>query len=234
MDKLSIVIPVFNKLNFTLSCLNDLSKLDMNKNEIIVIDNASSDGTKEAIRSDKYDFVRYIGNEDNLGFSKACNIAYRASTGNAVMFLNNDIRVNSNHDTWTDIIFNTLKDNENSLVGPTGGMIDVKNDFQFLYEAGNENKPINYMSGWCLSAYKKTFDKLLFNGYPGPFSEEYKFYFEDTDMGFRAAELEIPFKLVDIPVVHFGKITSRQINVHKLYTESRKVFSAKWSKKFTK
>lgn len=225
MNKLSIVIPVFNKWNFTKSCLDDLSKLPTDTHEIIIVDNASTDETRASIHEDKYDFVRYVRNDTNLGFAKACNAGFSLSIGNTVMFLNNDIRVKKDHNSWTDTIVNAL--NKNNIVGPTGGKID--HNFQFLYETKDDNKSINYMSGWCLSAYRDTFNKLIINNYPGPFSEEFWTYFEDTDLGFRATRLGIEFKLVDIPVVHFGKITSSQINTHKLYNEARKVFIQKWS-----
>lgn len=234
MDKISIVIPVFNKWNFTKSCLDDLSKLPTDTHEVIVIDNGSSDETREAIHDTKYDFVQYTRSLSNLGFAKACNIGYARATGNIVMFLNNDIRVKSNHNNWTDIIFKTLQDNKNTLVGPTGGMVDPKKDFQFLYETNSPNKPINYLGGWCLSAYTDLFNSLKINNYSGPFSEEFGIaYFEDTDLGFRATRASIPFKLVEIPVIHFGKITSNQINTHKLYSEARKIFIKKWSESKT-
>jgi len=230
MDKISIVIPVFNKWNFTKSCLDDLNKLPINTHEVIVIDNGSTDGTREAINGKEYSFVKYTRSDENLGFAKACNTGFSISTGNIVMFLNNDIRVKNNHNNWTDTIFSTLKENKNSLVSPTGGMVDINNSFQFMYETKNKNQAINYLSGWCLSAHTDLFNSLKINDYPGPFSEEFGIaYFEDTDLGFRASRMGIDFKLVDIPVVHFGKITSNQINTHKLYSEARKVFIKKWS-----
>jgi len=230
MNKLSIVIPVFNKWNFTKSCLDDLSILTASTPEIIVVDNGSTDITSTGIN--QYNSVKYIRNEKNLGFAGACNIGFAAATGNMVMFLNNDIRVKYDHGNWTNKIIDTISEHKNSLVGPTGGMVDVKNNFQFMYESHNDRKPINYMSGWCLSAHVDTFNKLKINNYCGPFSEEFGLaYFEDTDLGFRASKLSIEFRLVDIPVVHFGKITSGQINTHKLYSEARKIFITKWSGK---
>lgn len=232
MDKISIVIPVFNKWNFTKSCLDDLSKLSTDTHEVIIVDNASSDETRTAVHDPKYDFVRYTRNDTNLGFAMACNAGYALSTGNIVMFLNNDIKVKNHHTNWTEPVLKALQENKDSIVGPTGGMVDNKNNFQFMYETGDSNKKINYMSGWCLSAYKDTFKKLIINKYHGPFSEEFGIaYFEDTDLGFRASRLKMEFKLVDIPVVHFGKITSSQINTHKLYSDARKIFIAKWKNK---
>jgi GT2 family glycosyltransferase len=241
MNKLSIVIPVFNKWNFTKSCLNDLMQLSSD-HEIIIIDNGSSDETNIEISKLDKDFnqlkngkagLAYYRFEENQGFAKGCNKGYQISTGNNIIFINNDIRVKSKHENWTQIILDSIK--ENTLVGPTGGMIDPIN-FQFLYETRDPNKPKNYMSGWCLAASRSTWEKLHIPRIDGKrgaqiFSEEFFCYFEDTDLGFRASKLSIEFRLVDIPVVHFGKITSGQISTHKLYSEARKIFITKWSGK---
>jgi len=227
-DRLSICIPVFNKSNFTKSCLQDLCQLDKDKNEIIIIDNDSKDNTEEVVRSfmkDHYNII-YIRNDKNYGFAQACNRGYNASHYANVLFLNNDIRVKCNHNNWTDLLINELE--EDTLVGPTGGKVDPKT-FQFLYETNDSKKDINYMSGWCLAGNKRTFNKLIINNYIGPFSEEFGIaYFEDTDMGFRSKKLKFKFKLVQIPVIHFGKISSSQLNTNKLYTEARKIFINKW------
>jgi GT2 family glycosyltransferase len=239
---ISIVIPVYNKWNFTKSCLEDLSKLPKETHEIIVVDNGSSDETSEAIK--KYD-ITYHRNEINLGFSKACNIGYGLASGDIVMFLNNDIRVQSNYNDWTDVIVKAIKLNLNSLVGPTMGQLD--NKLNFVKEANIKLDGNSYMSGWCLAAHKNTWNKLIIrrsdrlfstdayhpvNNVTQVFSEEYGLaYFEDTDLSFRARMLNIPFQVVNIPVVHFGKISSKQLNTYELYTRARKIFVAKWGSK---
>lgn len=56
-------------------------------------------------------------------------------------------------------------------------------------------------------------------------------YFNDTDLSFRARKLGIKFDVVPLPdVVHFGKISSSQLNVHQLYIEGRNVFLRDWQK----
>jgi GT2 family glycosyltransferase len=226
--QVSIVIPVFNKFNFTKSCLNDLKPLKGNC-EVVVVDNGSSDETKSQLEDNK-DIV-YIRNDVNYGFAKACNIGFAKSTGKYVMFLNNDIRVKEKHNTWPIHIISEIENDRNCIVGPTGGYVDPKDDFKFVYESHNDGRKINYMSGWCLTAYRDTWDKLIINDYCGPFSEEFGLaYFEDTDLSFRATRQGIGFKLVDIPVVHFGKISSSQINTYELYNKARRIFINKWGK----
>jgi len=223
---LSIIIPVFNKFAFTKSCLNDLSKLPDN-HEIIVFDNGSTDETKKELEQwSLHPNFKYIRSDINGGFAFAINRAYQQSRAPNVMMLNNDIRVKSNHTTWTQSV---IEHCDKYLVGPTMGQLDK--DFNFIKEANEEIKGYNtYLSGWCLASSKKIFDKLKFNDYVGPMSEEYFCYFEDTDMGFNARKLGIPLKVVGVPVVHFGKQSSKQLNTYELYKKARAIFVNKWSK----
>ena len=233
--KLSIVIPCFNKWNFTKSCLNDLFNLP-DDHEIVLVDNASTDETPEKIKDIKKSNFHYRRNKENLGFAQACNIGYTIAEAANVMFLNNDIRVKSDHFNWTDSIIQECE--KGYLVGPTAGFVDPKKNFAFVYETNDAKKKINYMSGWCLAAHVNTWDKLRLDkpeemrDRREVFSEEFGLaYFEDTDLGFRAAKLGIDFKLIGIPVTHFGKITSSQLNTNMLYTKAKQIFVNKWSNK---
>ncbi|WP_454061345.1 glycosyltransferase [Candidatus Nitrospira salsa] len=86
----SIVIPVFNKVELTQQCLIQLANVtDGVSYEIIVVDNHSSDGTREFLETLDGD-VQIIRNSENLGFAKGCNQGARASRGRYVVFLNND------------------------------------------------------------------------------------------------------------------------------------------------
>jgi GT2 family glycosyltransferase len=220
---LSIVIPVFNKYNFTKSCLQDLSQLS-DDHEIIIIDNGSTDETQAEL--EKNSRIIYLRNEVNLGFSKACNRGYDEATAPNVLFLNNDVRVKSDHSTWTEYLF---KGTGNCLVGPTMGQLD--NQLNFVQEANKVLPGKSYMSGWCLASTKETWNRLIINNYQGPFSEEFFCYFEDTDLSFRARQLNIPMQVVELPVVHFGKVSSKQLNTHQLYSQARQIFVKKWSSK---
>ena len=84
---LSIVVPVFNKYNFTKSCLQDLCRLT-NDHEIIVVDNGSTDQTEAALKDSKE--IVYKRLHENTGFAKACNYGYAWAKSPNVMFLNND------------------------------------------------------------------------------------------------------------------------------------------------
>lgn len=224
MKVISIVIPVFNKWNFTKSCLEDLAKLPED-HEIIVIDNGSSDETQVELKHRPG--ITYHCEPVNLGFAKACNLGYSLATASKVLFLNNDIRVKSNFENWTKEL---IQYSDHYLVGPTMGQLD--DQLNFVQEANQLLPGKSYMSGWCLAASKEIWSILTTHKYQGPFSEEFGLaYFEDTDLSFRARKLGIHMKVVDLPVVHFGKQTSRQLNTHQLYSQARQIFVRKWSSK---
>jgi len=225
---LSIVIPVFNKYNFTKSCLNDLFKLPLD-HEIIVVDNASSDETQEELLKITNPNFVYIRNDTNTGFGAAVSKGIRSAKAPNIMTLNNDIRVHSNHSDWTQEI---IKHAPLGLVGPTMGQLD--NNLNFVKESNSKLDGLSYMSGWCLTTSREIWNKLDITGNGDYFDKSYFAYFEDTQLSFVARELGIPFYVVNVPVVHFGKITSKQINTAKLYLESRAVFIKKWSKIFKK
>lgn len=230
--KLSIVIPIFNKWNFTKSCLNDLRQLPAD-NEIIIIDNASSDDTQkemiEIVRSlSMKDNLVYIRNEENVFHSKACNQGYAIAKADIVLFLNNDIRIRTNHASWTQAIINDPLV-QTGLVGPTMGQLD--NQLNFIREANEKLTGNSYISGWCLASSKKVLKELEVA--PNQvWNEKYPMYFNDTDLSFRARKKSIPLNIISLPdVFHFGKISASQLNINKLYTEGRKVFLQDWSKR---
>jgi len=230
MTTLSIVIPVFNKWNFTKSCLNDLAQLPKD-HQIIVIDNASTDGTSIELDklikelSSKYPEraeIGYVVNDTNTFHSKACNQGAQLAQGDYILFLNNDIRVRSNHANWTKTIIDACE-STNGLVGPTMGLLDK--NLNFVKEANEQLTGNSYLGGWCIAAKKDVWHKVGF------WNEEFPFYFNDTDLSFRARQKQIPITVVHLPdITHFGKISAQQINIPKLYQEGRNVFLKKWSK----
>ena len=90
---LSIVIVTHNSLSPVEKCLRSLKEHPPGgAYEVIVVDNASSDGTQGMIR-ESFPFARMIANDDNRGYSKGVNQAFLASSGRYFLVLNPDIIV---------------------------------------------------------------------------------------------------------------------------------------------
>jgi GT2 family glycosyltransferase len=96
MFDVSIIIVSWNAKQYLLNCLNSLiDTADGYSQEIIVVDNASSDGSAEMVEKD-FPQVKLIRNEENLGFAKANNIGIKESTGRYVCLINSDVVVLDN------------------------------------------------------------------------------------------------------------------------------------------
>lgn len=93
---LSIIIVNYNVKAFLLNLLSSLEMaLKDYKSEIIVVDNASEDGSVEAVRK-KYPKVNLIASNENLGFGKANNLALKKAKGKYIVLINPDTIVKEN------------------------------------------------------------------------------------------------------------------------------------------
>lgn len=91
--KLSVVIVSYNVRHYLDECLESVqSALEGIEGEVFVVDNASTDDTL-TILPPKYPWVRFIANEENVGFSRGNNIAIRQASGEYVLLLNPDTNV---------------------------------------------------------------------------------------------------------------------------------------------
>lgn len=98
--KLSVIIVNYNVKYFLAQCLHSVVRAARGIDcEIVVVDNASNDGSVEYL-SELFPQVKFIKNTENVGFSKANNQALRQSKSDYVLLLNPDTIVgeNSLHD----------------------------------------------------------------------------------------------------------------------------------------
>lgn len=88
--KLSVIVVSYNVRPFLTACLDSVQRaLEGIEGEVFVVDNHSSDDSVEIVESD-YTWVHLINNKENVGFSKANNIAIRESKGEYILLLNPD------------------------------------------------------------------------------------------------------------------------------------------------
>jgi GT2 family glycosyltransferase len=90
MLDLSIVIVNYNVKEFLSQCLDSIYQSKTNYGfEVIVVDNQSSDSGEAEILS-QFPKVRWINNDENLGFGKANNVGFQAAQGTYTLILNPD------------------------------------------------------------------------------------------------------------------------------------------------
>jgi GT2 family glycosyltransferase len=105
---LSVVIPNWNGAHFLPTCLNALNKQTYPHIEVIVADNASTDGS-QSILSEQYPDVQLLQLPDNRGFTGACNAGMKAACGEFICLLNNDTEVDSG---WAANVIAAFADND--------------------------------------------------------------------------------------------------------------------------
>jgi hypothetical protein len=90
MIDVSIIIVNFNTKELTLQCIASIKEQTIGITyEIIVVDNASTDGSQEVIEN-KFPEVKLLSSSDNLGFGNGNNLGVRESCGEYLFFLNSD------------------------------------------------------------------------------------------------------------------------------------------------
>jgi len=113
----SIVIPVFNKLELTRACVAAIHReTARGRFEIIVVNNGSSDGTAAWLRDEEAaGRLSAVANPENRGFAQGCNLGADAARGRYILFLNNDTEVEPG---WLEPVVTTLDaDPEVGVVG---------------------------------------------------------------------------------------------------------------------
>ena len=115
----SVIIPVLDQWTLTEVCLRTLAATSPHDIEILVVDNASTDGTSEFCPSLGETLFgprfRYLRQETNLNFGPASNLGAVQAKGNFLFLLNNDIVLQNN---WLPPLLNTLNNPKIGAAGP--------------------------------------------------------------------------------------------------------------------
>ena len=239
----SIIIPVYNNVEYTINCLTSILRNTTNSYEVIVIDDNSNDETQEILEK-KVKNIKIIRNNTNLGFVDSCNKGASLSAGKYLVFLNNDTIVTEN---WLEPLLNTIeKDNVGAvgakLIYPSGilqeaGSIIWKDSSGWNYgKYDDPEKPeynfvreVDYCSGAALIVKRDIFEKI------GGFSKEFRpGYYEDTDLCFSIRNMG--FRVLYQPksvVIHYEGVTSgtdTHTGVKRYQEINKKKFLKKWRK----
>ena len=214
--EVSIIIPNYNGLRFMKDCLNSLAKQTYKDYKLLIVDNGSSDGSKEYFRENNIDFIDL---DTNLGFAGGCNEALKLVDTKYVILLNNDTEVFC--DYVEKLVQAIKKDEKIFSVSPLminahkKDIVDDAGDglclLGFAYQIGVGEKIINYTKSKevftaCAGAAIYRMDILREIGF---FDEMHFAYLEDIDLGFRARLKG--YKNVFCPsakVYHLGSATS--------------------------
>ena len=233
----SIVILTFNKISYTKKCIESIRKYTSKGSyEIIVVDNASTDGTISWLK-EQSDIIT-IFNKDNLGFPKGCNQGIEIAQGSEILLLNNDVIVTPK---WLEQMLEALYSSEK--VGAVGPVTNYAPGQEITVTYQNEAEMVSFASevtekfknkwsqktkliGFCLLFKKSVLEEVgvldeLFS--PGNY--------EDDDISFRI--LLAGYKLLlchDIFVHHFGSTSFRNdiSKFNDLLSKNELKFLDKW------
>lgn len=199
MIKSTIVIPNFNGMQYIQTCLESLYGGTTKEIAVIVVDNASTDGSMELVR-DRFPQVKLITNQTNTGFSHAVNQGIRLSTTPYVILLNNDTQVDLSFVHELEKVMDN--DRRKRLFSASAKLISLY-DKEVMDDAGDYYCALGWAfargKGKSAAYYNKDCDifaacagaaiyrrELLEDNQVGLFDEEHFAYFEDIDLGYRA------------------------------------------------
>ena len=205
MSKSWLVVLTWNGKDDTLELLSSLSDSALPNTTVLVVDNASSDGTLEAVRS-QHPWVQTIRTESNLGYAGGNNVGIRCAIDHGarvIGVLNNDTRVDKGF--WEPLV--ELASRGGTAVSPDiryannptrswfyGATVSAK-DGTVIHLQDDDQPPreevaiTDSLTGCCLVASADTWKAV------GGFDEGMYLIFEDADWSMRARQLDVQLLL---------------------------------------
>ncbi|WP_219641116.1 glycosyltransferase [Cohnella sp. CFH 77786] len=243
--KVSVVIPVFNQWSLTEGCLKSLlNSSGQHHVEIIVVDNASTDGTRQALATLQHPAVQVVSLTTNRGYAGAVNIGCQLATGEYLVLLNNDTLVPQG---WLDRLIRPLREQEEiGIVGPMSNQIGNEQKLDFfasgdtqawnekwldLFYAVNKGslRDTDRLAFFCVAMRREVFDRI------GDLDSRFTVgMFEDDDYCERIAREG--YRLViaeDAFVYHHGSATFKSMNQEQwqqIFNRNKSHFEKKWNR----
>lgn len=229
----SIIIVNYNTLELTRNCIKSIIQYTHGIDyEIILVDNASTDGSKDFF--EKNGSITYIYSPENLGFGRANNLGVKDAGGNFLFLLNSDTILTENsikkiHDFFSvyeaklkiGVLGVLLIDKDNNFVNSGGPFPTIYNNilhvFQVMFKAvkpynlkiDSEYQEIGMVSGADLFMKKSLFEEVK------GFDETFFMYYEQTDLQRRIFKLGFRnFLLNTTRIIHLegGSFAKRESN----------------------
>ena len=197
----SVVIITHNGEKFIRTCLNSLRQQRWPRQEIIVVDNASEDGTLSIIK-EEFPEVRLYSFDRNRHFAAAVNLGLKKSRGKAILVLNQDISLHRNCLTSLMLKYkeeNGKEEGKVAAVVPLMKFIDLRG---FVNGLGNHIRSwgwgsdnfigavdigqfgqLKLVPSACFGAVLLSAEAVATIGY---LDEGYRSFYEDIDWSFRA------------------------------------------------
>ena len=169
----SIVIPAWNEWELTRACLESLRPTMKGTDQVVVVDNGSTDGTAAGLA--RYGWVTVLTQTENLGFAGGCNAGASVATGDVVVFLNNDTLVPAR---WLDGLLAPFADETVGATGPRSNFVsgpqvvpDVPYDARRLGQVqafarawrqrhSGQTTEVLRLVGFCLAVRRDLFEGL--------------------------------------------------------------------------
>ena len=243
----SIIILTHNQLHYTKKCIDSLFAHTHSAFELILVDNASTDGTVEYLQGLSRDGtacirIKLIVNTQNQGFAKGCNQGINDAIGEFLVLLNNDVVVTSG---WLDIMIESFSESDKiGLIGPMTNFVsgpqrvdkpnyDIETlegleTFSNAHALRNKNKMIKHwrIVGFCMLIKRCVIEKI--GGLDTKFGLG---NFEDDDFCLRAHIAGFGAGIASgCYVHHYGKKTFNGLNIdyENRMKENWEIFKAKW------
>jgi GT2 family glycosyltransferase len=234
--QLSIIIVNYNVKYFLEQCLCSVIKAVKNIDaEIFVVDNNSSDGSKEFF-THRFPQVKFSWKKENVGFAKANNEALQLATGERILFLNPDTIIPEDCFEKCLAFFSTAKNigalGVRMIDGSGSYLPESKRGFPSLFTSAckmcgltklfphsklfanyylghlseNEINQVDVLSGAFMMADKKLLDK------EGSFDEIFFMYAEDIDLSYRIQKAGYKnYYFPETTIIHFkGESTQKK------------------------
>ena len=123
-EKVSIYIPAYNAENTIKDCINSVINQSKKFDEIIVIDDNSTDDTLKILK--EFSNLNIIENKSNMGLGYNRNLGIKISSNNIVASIDADVVLNHK---WLEIMINNISKNQNTMFGGKMSEKLIKNKF---------------------------------------------------------------------------------------------------------